>query len=504
MAGNAVGLGNFLRFPRQAALNGGGAFMIPYFTALVIIGIPLMWAEWSMGRLAGSYGHSTTVGLFEKIIKGRLGRYIGSLGISLPLTLLSYYCCIEAWTFAYAFFSATKAYFGITNMQEMNGFLQSFQGITPSAYFSGPYTLIVFWIITIVLNTWVIAHGISKGIERLAKIAMPLLLLFAIILVIRVITIGTPDPSRPENSVASGFAFLWNPDFSKLKDMKVWLAAAGQIFFTLSIGMGTIQCYASYLKRDDDCILTGLATSASNEFCEVVLGGSIAIPISVAFLGLATTAEIAKQGSFDLGFVAMPIIFQRLPLGFLFGSLWFLLLFFAGITSSVALAQPMLSFLHENLGIKRKKAALALATIMFVFGLPNILFIKNGYLDQSDFWIGTVSLVAFALIESVLFAWVFGEKNMWEELNRGAAIRVPRVFYYIIRYIVPIGLGWLLVSWIWQDITSSNSNILLKGMDDAAKFYAWLARGAIILIIAMGIFITHIAQKRGNERIHGL
>jgi SNF family Na+-dependent transporter len=511
MAGNAVGLGNFLRFPRQAALNGGGAFMIPYFCAFILMGIPLMWLEWTMGRYGGQFGHSTTAGQFNEMWKSRWAKFMGSIGISIPLLFAIYYIYIESWTLAYSFFSLIKKYFGISEMAKMNTFLQNFQGVDQKGeFFAGMSFAIFFWVITLILNVWIIGKGISGGIERLAKVAMPILLLFGIILVIRVLTLGTPEPSYPERSVMNGLAFIWNPNFSRLADFSVWLAAAGQIFFTLSIGTGTIQTYASYLRKDEDCILTGLSTSATNEFVEVVLGGSISIPISVAFFGLAATQMIAKQGSFDLGFVAMPIIFQKLPLGFIFGAMWFLLLFFAGITSSVALTSPFMALLREKFNIPRKRAAAIVGLTLFAFGLPIIFFLKYGYMDQYDFWIGTVLLAFLALVESFVFVYAFsrekvlnsGIKNKlfgylkygldagWEEMNRNADLKIPRIFYYIIKYIVPLYLIILFCGWLRQDLRSETSLILMRGVEPKHALFQWLARLTIIgIILGTGLLV---------------
>lgn len=205
--------------------------------------------------------------------------------------------------------------------ETMTGFLSSYQGITKSETFTSLWPAYILMLVTFALNFAILYKGISKGIERLAKIALPLLFLFAIILAIRIITLGTPDPAFPENTVANGFAFIWNPDFSALGNPNIWLAAAGQIFFTLSLGMGTIHAYASYLKPDEDIVLSGLSTAFTNEFAEVILGGSIAIPVAVAFFGLDATKQIAQGGAFNLGFVSMPIIFgsNHFPLGEVFG-----------------------------------------------------------------------------------------------------------------------------------------------------------------------------------------
>jgi len=260
----------------------------------------------------------------------------------------------------------------------------------------------------------------------------------------------------------------------------VWLAAAGQIFFTLSIGTGAILCYASYLRPQDDCILTGLTTSATNEFAEVVLGGTIAIPIAVATFGLTNTRVIAGQGSFDLGFVAMPIIFEQMPAGKLFGTLWFALLFFAGVTSSVALCQPLVAFLQEAFAVSRRVAALVCGAAMIVLGLPIVLWLKAGYLDQYDFWVGTFGLVVFSLVEVVLFAWLFGGANMWQEVRRDADLQVPRIFYYIIRYVVPLLLIGLLAGWCYQSL---HDVVLLKGAKPENVPYIWLSRATILAVI---------------------
>jgi NSS family neurotransmitter:Na+ symporter len=463
MAGNAIGLGNFLRFPVQAAKNGGGAFMIPYFVALLLLGIPLMWVEWSIGRRGGQFHYGSAAGAFGTLVKSRRGsifaNYLGALGIGIPIAFAIYYNYIESWTLAFSTFSITGKYFGIIDRASMMSFLRNFQGIEIGSHFSGvtsqvfalSYVALIFFIITLTINVWVLARGVAQGIERLAKIAMPLLFIFAIILVVRVFTLGTPDPAQPENSVMNGFGYLWNPDFSQVTKARAWLAAAGQIFFTLSIGTGSILTYASYMKRRDDIALTGLTTSVTNEFAEVVLGGSIAIPVAVAFFGLTETKAIAQGGAFNLGFAAMPVIFQKLPLGQMFGALWFILLFFAGITSSVALCSPTMAFLQDQMKMERRKAALVVGAVLLLCGLPVMIFLGHGFLDEMDFWAGTFGLVVFAMIEVILFAWVFGMKRAWEEINTGADIHIPRIFKYIIKFITPIYLIGLLVFWGIQD-----------------------------------------------------
>ncbi len=496
-AGNAVGLGNFLRFPVQAAQNGGGAFMIPYFIAFLLLGIPLMWVEWTIGRYGGKFGHGHLPGMYDAIWRSPIAKYLGVFGLFVSSIIMIYYCYIESWTLAFSFFSLTKTYFGIGDFSLMTNFLRSYQGVEPG-FFGSILTAYVFLIITLLLNFYVLHKGISGGIEILARYGMPLLILLGIILAIRVITLGTPDPvNYPERNVESGFAFIWNPNFSALSDAKIWLAAAGQIFFTLSVGMGTLEAYASYLKEKDDVALNGLSTASTNEFVEVVLGGSIAIPVAVAFFGIPTTLDIAKGGAFNLGFVSMPIIFQKMPFGEFFGFIWFFLLFVAGITSSVAMVQPLIAFLQEQFNFSRARATNIVALLTFISAHFVVFFLKYGFLDELDYWAGTFFLVINGLIEVIIFGWIWGINNAWNEFTKGADIKVPRFFAYIIKYITPLYLLTILVYWLYTD---SISVILMKDVPDDQIPYRWGARVFMLIILALLLFMVHKAWKLNKDK----
>ena len=440
MAGNAVGLGNFLRFPVQAAENGGGAFMIPYLISFVLMGIPLMWIEWGLGRYGGVRGHGTTPAIFEYITKKRIFGILGVLGVTMPFIVAIYYTYIESWTLGYSlsalmgmFPNVREALNSTSVLEPFKQFFVSYTGMDSSSVLLKPSTMAyVIFVITFLINIFFIYRGIAKGIEILAKTAMPILLVLAIILAVRVATLEPVSGHSP----LDGFGFLWNPDFSKILDPKTWLAAAGQIFFTLSIGFGTLITYASYLSEKDDIALGGLSAATTNEFVEVVLGASIAIPAAVVFFGIQNTVQIASEGAFSLGFITMPAIFSYIPLGNLFGFMWFFLLFLAGITSSVALIQPMVAFLEDEYGLKRQKAVIIVAAIMFF--LMHVPVLLGGALDEMDYWAGTVGLVALAFLELVVFVWLFGIDNAWRELNKSAQIRIPIVFKYIMAYVTPL------------------------------------------------------------------
>ena len=501
MSANAVGLGNFLRFPVQCANNGGGAFMIPYFIAFILLGIPLMWIEWGIGRFGGKHGHGTTPGMFHYLWKHPLAKYLGAIGIVIPFALVLYYTYIVSWTLGYSVFSLTGKYLAVDGHQGMVNFLSAYQGKEINQYFNGLGAAYFFFFITLALMVWILSRGISKGIELLAKVAIPLILVFGALLVVRVIMLGTPDPQFPERNIWNGFGFIWNPDFSILKDSKVWLAATGQIFFTLSVGFGAIQTYASYLTKKDDIVLSGLGTCSTNAFAEVVLGGSIAIPVTVAFFGIQETQAIAAGGSFDLGFFAMPLIFQKFPLGQCFGTIWFFLLFLAGLTSSVAMAQPLMAFLQEEFEIPRKKAAVLLGILILFLTQPIILFLKYGFLNEMDFWIGTLGLVVFAVIETILFFWVFGAKNAWKELLQGADIKLPRFFYPIMRYVTPFYLMILLAFWFFQD---GIGVLTMAGVPAENYAYIWFARFLLTAICVGMLILVRLAwqkkYKLGEDR----
>ena len=470
--------------------------MIPYFVAFFILGIPLMWIEWGVGRFGGKYGHGTTPGMFHYLWKHPAAKYLGAIGITIPFCLIVYYTYIESWTLAYSVFSFTGKYFGVATHQGMVEFLSAYQGKVVNQHFHGIGTAYLFFLITLALNLWILYKGVSGGIEWLAKWGLPVLFLFGFILLIRVFTLGTPDPAKPENNILNGLAFVWNPDFSALRNVNVWLAATGQIFFTLSLGFGAIHTYASYLKPKDDVVLSGLATSSANEFAEVILGGSIAIPIAVAFFGLIETKQIAAAGAFDLGFFAMPIIFQQLPLGQMFGTMWFFLLFIAGITSSVAMAQPMMAFLQEEFKLDRKTATLIVGALAFFCMQPVIFFQKYGFLDEMDFWIGTIGLVVFAIIEVVLFVWVFGSDKAWKEINQGRDIKIPNFFYYIMKYVTPLYLIILLGAWFFQ---SGINVLMMKGVPAENYTYIWFARFMMTAILIMTLILVRIAWQKQHK-----
>ncbi len=435
MAGNAVGLGNFLRFPAQAAQNGGGAFLIPYLVCFALMGIPLLWVEWAIGRHGGRFGHHSAPGMFDRLGKRRWLKYVGIFGLFTNLTVAAYYCYIESWTLAYVFHSVTGTFADV----EATKYFPEYLGVHEGSLFSVPPQALFWFLLTLTLNVFVLSRGLSRGVELVAKIGVPMLIVFGALLALRGLLLSPGSDAGVVESPLVGLNFVWEPQLSGLTNPATWLAAAGQIFFTLSVGMGSIHCYASYLKEKDDIALNAASAGWMNEFVEIVLGGSVILPIATAYLGLESVRAATAGGSgFGLGFLTLPTLFGHWGwLAPIAGAMWFGLLFVAGLTSSLAMGQPVLAFLEDELGVKREKAALLFGLSTLVLGFWCVWLYPGGAFDEFDFWTGTVSLVALALCESLIFAFVFGMDKGWEELTRGAELQVPRIFRFIIQWVTP-------------------------------------------------------------------
>ncbi|MFN2441904.1 MAG: sodium-dependent transporter [Thermoanaerobaculia bacterium] len=498
VAGSAVGLGNFLRFPGQAAANGGGAFMIPYFCALLFLGIPVGWAEWTMARYGGRKGFHSAPGILGVIGKGAIARYLGITGVLVPLAVSFYYTFIEAWCLGYFWHYLTGG-LGIdptTPVAEQaataSSFFNGFVGNNANGLlFGGSYETFVFWIITFAINIWFVFRGLSKGIEAFCRWAMPLMAVAAIIVLIRVLTLGTPDPSNPDQNVINGLGYMWNPDFRALANPQTWLAAAGQIFFSISIGFGIIINYASYLRKKDDVVLSGLTSTATNEVFEVSFGGLITLTASFVFLGVSGTAAAVATGTFGLGFNTLPVVFAHMgAFGNAIGAIWFFMLFLAAVTSSLSMYQPSLAFFQESLGITRKDATKILVAICGIGSFLTIWFTKDSiFWSTIDSWVGTFLIFIMAMIQIICFSWIFGIDRGLKEAHEGAEIRIPRFYRPIFKYVAPL---YLIVVFIAFCYTNLGSWIDGVRQQPAAQ----IALGLILAVTIFLVVCLRIGEKR--------
>lgn len=500
VAGSAVGLGNFLRFPGQAAEYGGGAFMLAYFVAFLLIGLPICWAEWTMGRHGGQAGFNACPGIFHYITQRPAFKYLGLIGVLVPVIIYMYYVYIEAWCLGYAVnFFSNEMNFG--SVEESGSFWGNFIGIEENGSALGfGFKQVGFYLILVfILNFVLIYRGLSRGIELFCRYAMPTLVILAMVILVRVLTLGTPDLDHPERNVNNGMGFMWNPSkhvtetldaagkwnlkeeivdsqrieaaatlaetdaslrlrritvAEQLRDPQLWLAAAGQIFFSLSVGFGVIITYSSYLRRRDDVVLSGLAATSANEFCEVALGGLITLPAAVTFLGVA---GVAGMGTFGLGFNVLPMVFASMPFGAIFGGLFFFLLFLAAVTSSISMLQPGIAFLEESLHINRKQSVALLGMITAV-GCAFVVYFSHDAkaLDTLDFWVGTFLIFILSTLQIIIFGWILGIEKGFQLAHEGAAIRIPAFFKFVMKYVSPLLLITIFVMWVATNIFGLN------------------------------------------------
>lgn len=566
VAGSAVGLGNFLRFPGQAVQYGSGAFMIAYFIMLVLIGIPICWAEWTMGRYAGQYGFRSSPGIFAVLVQHPIGKYLGAIGVIIPVCIYMYYVYIEAWCLGYAWFFLTGKMSTVADpptVASYAGFWENFIGFGEDGtamHFGGG--VLTFLVIVFILNFIIIFRGISKGIEFFCKYAMPALILMAVVILVRVLTLGTPDASKPDQSIVNGLGYMWNPTqvvlqekvpddateegfiwadqellvggsvavktqmastsdtsrvetrtmWKQLANPQLWLAAAGQIFFSLSVGFGVIITYASYLSKKDDVVLSGLTASSANEFCEVALGGMIVLPAAFVFIGAASLGDYAGSG-FSLGFKVLPMVFASMPFPALFGTIFFGLLFLAAVTSSLSMLQPGIAFLEEALGIGRR-ASVALLSTLTAIGCMFVVFFSKDIkaLDTIDFWVGTFLIFVLATILIIVFGWVMGTDKGFDEAHKGAHVKIPKIFRFIIKYVSPTILVLVFVMWVMENVFGWNPATggfqptgyvmdLVGSETQEASNVARMSVGLIIIISVFMLILVNVGAKRWHKKI---
>lgn len=503
VTGSAVGLGNFLRFPGLVAKYEGGAFMIPYFIALVLLGLPIALAEWTMGRYGGARGHNSPPGIFKAIWDSPIAPYIGAFSALVPVIIYMYYIHLEGWCLAYAWYYASGS------IGERAADAQGFGGLLGQIYGDGAdgslfanifQTGLLFIIASFTFNFFLIYRGVNKGIEFFSKIAMPALVLCAVIILVRVLTLPA-HPDNPEQNVANALGAMWNPNWASLKNAQMWIDATGQIFFSLSVGFGLIVTYASYVKEDDDIALSATTSAAGNVFCEISLAGMTIVPAAFIFLGAQAVSEIGGS-SLGLGFVTLPHVFAEMPAGRFFGFLFFALLFLAAVTSSLSMLQPAIATFEEGLGLGRK-ASVALLGFITAVGAAFIGFFSQGaaVLDHIDFWVGNFGLYVLATVMVILFGWVLGIEKGKAELKRGAEIRIPSIVFFLIKYVSPVYLVTVFSAWVYQAALRSEdpdkpSRIAALLTDGRAQ----MAVGLIAVVAVLFMMLVHQANKRWQRQ----
>jgi len=403
--GSAVGIGNIWRFPYLAGMNGGGAFLIPYIIAVILIAFPVLLLEFS----AGWHFQTSILTFFKKL--GAKTKYLGWFFMFFLLAILSYYVVIVGWILAY--------------------FLFSFTGYGTFEAFSSSYLPIIFFLACIVLLFSVDSLGIKKGVEKLCKYTMPLMFVFFIILLIRSLTLP--------NAMA-GVKFFLTPNFAMLADPKIWIFAFSQAFFSIGVGFGLLLTYASYAERKLDIPLSAITISISDTLI-AILAGLIIFPLVFSF-------GISPASGPELAFVALPKVFSLIPFGQVFGAMFFLLLFLAGLTSAISIGESCVSSLIDEYGMKRKKATGIIYGIALLAGLPSVLsysavkfsVLGKPFLDGIDYVIGSLTLPIVTLIFTITVSWFWSAKKFVNAMNKHTKLKMPHWIIYLIRYFIPLVL----------------------------------------------------------------
>jgi len=422
-AGSAIGLGNIWRFPYVAGENGGAAFLIIYLGFIVVIGVPVMLSEFSIGRSA----QLNVFGTFKKLAPGRPWYLIGLMGIVAAFMILAFYTVVAGWTLEYIYQSVLNGFTGKSAV-ELNDMYSSF--------LEGTWRPLLWFFVFMGLTAAIIMAGVHKGIEKYTKILMPLLLIILLILVIRSVTLP---------GSGGGISFLFKPDFSKLSPSTV-LKALGQAFFSLSIGMGTLVTYGSYIPKNDNLGTTAFSVALADT-CIAVLAGLAIFPAVFAF-------NIAPGSGEGLVFITLPNIFQQMPGGYFFSLLFFILLAVAALTSTISVLEVIVAFFTEELKLKRNAATiLAILSVsaigilcVFSFSIMSDFKLFGFTVFQLlDFTSANVLLPLGGLFIVIFVAWFFGRERIKSELSNDGEFKAGYIplYLFIIKFIAPLAIAFI-------------------------------------------------------------
>lgn len=420
-AGSAVGLGNIWRFPYVLGENGGGAFLIIYLGFILAIGLPVMLAEFTIGRRA----QMNALGSFKKLAPGKPWYLVGLMGIGAAFVILAFYSTIAGWTLEYLVQSVANGFSGKSS-NELKTTFETFQ--------AAPVRPLIWQLVFMFLTGFIVFSGVKKGIERYTKILMPVLIVLILVMSIRSLTLP---------GAKGGLEFLFKPDFSKI-NWKVVLDALGQAAFSLSIGMGTLITYGSYIRKDTNLPVTALQVSAADTLI-AVLAGVMIFPAVFAF-------GIDPAEGFGLVFIVLPNIFEQMAGGYFFSILFFVLLAIAALTSTVSVLEVVVAYFSEELNMTRKKATIlgsVLISIVGVFATLSFGPLKDVTLfDMSIFgifnYVSANLLLPLGAIFIVIFVgWVLGRKNVYDELSNGGSLKLRMfgLFMAIVKVVAPLAIA---------------------------------------------------------------
>ncbi|EHM09665.1 SNF family Na+-dependent transporter [Thermanaerovibrio velox DSM 12556] len=417
-AGSAVGLGNIWRFPYVTGMNGGGAFVLIYLLIVFTIGASVMLAEMAIGRGAGL----NAVGSFKKL-RGGAWPLVGWMGVIAGFIILSFYGVVAGWTIAYMI----KSFTGLMEVAA-----QGKAGDAFGAFVSNPTQVILYQAIFMLGTIWIVFRGIGEGIEKYCKVMMPALFLLLLVLIVRAVTL---------DGAMKGLEFYLKPDFSKVTG-KTILDALGQGFFSLSLGMGCMITYGSYLSKDE-ALPSAAFTVTFLDTMVAFLAGFAIFPAVFAF-------NMEPAAGPGLTFITLPSVFSKMPMGAFFSFVFFLLLFFAAITSSVSLLEVCVAYFKDELGWDRAKASWILGLLIFLLGIPSALslgghfpkVLGKDFLDLMDYLSSNVLLPLGGIFISIFAGWIWLDGARAEATSNGRVqFAFETAWVWICRVVAPLAVA---------------------------------------------------------------
>jgi len=421
--GSAIGLGNIWRFPTVASQNGGAVFVFVYILAVVFIGFTVMLAELTIGR----HAQKNPVGAFEYIKPGSPWKLVGYIGIIAGIFILSFYAVVAGWAAGYIFKTAAGAFKGQLTAEMSN---QIFADFT-----SDPLQVFIFFGLIMGLTIFIISKGVKKGIEKWTKILMPALFLLIVLLAVRALTLP---------GAGQGIAFYLKPDFSKLSGTVI-LYAVGQAFFSLSLGMGTMITYGSYISKSNNLVSSAGWVSFADTLIALLAG-------LIIFPTLAFSGQPGDVGGEGLAFQIFPLILSQLPGGYIFGILFFTLLTVAALTSTISLLEVPVAYFVDERNWSRKKAVLVIGIIIIILGIPSALstggmqfFTKLRVLSVFAFVFQNIALPVGAFFICIFVGYIWRVKKALKEIASGnPRFKLRPIWIFSLKFITPIAILFIL------------------------------------------------------------
>lgn len=417
--GSAIGLGNIWRFPTVTSQNGGAVFVFVYVLAVALIGFTVMLAELTLGR----HSQRNPVGAFEYIKPGSPWKLVGYLGIITGIFILSFYAVVAGWAAGYIFKTAAGAFKGKLTAEMSNQIFADFS--------SNPLQVFIFFGLIMGLTIFIISKGVKKGIEKWTKILMPALFLLIVLLAVRALTLP---------GAGQGIAFYLKPDFSKLNGTVI-LFAVGQAFFSLSLGMGTMITYGSYLSKKDNLVSSAGWVSFADTLIALLAG-------LIIFPTLAFSGQSGDVGGEGLAFQIFPLILSQLPGGYIFGILFFTLLTVAALTSTISLLEVPVAYFVDEKNWSRKKAVFVIGIITIILGIPSALstggmqfFTKLRVLSIFVFIFQNIALPVGAFFICIFVGYIWRAKKALKEIASGnPRFKLRPIWVFSLRFLTPVAI----------------------------------------------------------------